>query len=75
MMEMFEEAGETILWFLVGGNMVPPAVCVVRLGKEAGAIQTSDGGHRGQPDGQALLMGLLRYARITPGLGPEWCLY
>lgn len=56
--------------------MVPLAVCVekgsmVRLGKEAGTIQKSDGGHRGQADRTGLVSGSIRVFQDNPSLGPE----
>lgn len=74
MIEMFEEAGETILWFLVGDNTVPPAVCVekcsmVRLGKEAGTIQTRDGGRRSQTERTGLVNGSVRVCQDNPRFG------
>lgn len=54
--------------------MVPLAVCVqkcsmVRLGKEAGTIQTSDGGHRGQAERTGLVNGSIRVCQDNPRFG------
>lgn len=56
--------------------MVPLAVCaekgsMVRLAKEAGTIQKSDGGHRGQADRTGLVNGSIRVFQDNPSLGPE----